>query len=278
MACTNADFAYLRAVVYEQSANVLEASRDYLFEPRLSRLIEEGGFATLSHLVNVLRERPDPAMKRSIAEAMTVNETSFFRDRVPFDLMRLDLLPALIAARARSRRLRLWSAACSTGQEACSLAMMLLEYFPRLRDWQIEIVGTDISAAVVARARAGLYRRMEVNRGLPARFLLKYAERDGDEWRMRPEVRRLCRFYRRNLADGPLLMGTFDGVLLRNVMLYFASEARRRLLMNVHRILAPDGFLILGSSEQPCLPKHFRAVTARTACCYKPLPGKPPLA
>lgn len=271
MACTDADFAYLRSVVYEQSANALDASRDYLFESRLSRVVESGGFATLGHLVDALRQRPNPAIRQSIAEAMTVNETSFFRDRAPFELMRLDLLPALIAGRTHTRRLRFWSAACSTGQEAYSLAMLLLEYFPLLRDWQVEIVGTDLSMDVVARAQAGLYRRMEVNRGLPARFLLKYAERVGDEWRMRPEVRRLCRFYRRNLTGGPAWMEKFDGVLLRNVMLYFPPETRRQVLMNVHRILAPDGFLILGSSEQPGMPEHFQLAMEHNTCYYRPL-------
>jgi chemotaxis protein methyltransferase CheR len=271
MACTDADFAYLRSVVFEQSSNTLDASRDYLFESRLHPLLRATGLGTLDRLVAALRQQPDAGIKRSIAEAMTVNETSFFRDRAPFDLMQLDLLPALLERRASLRRLRLWSAACSTGQEAYSLAMMLCEYFPHLREWEVEITGTDISAEVVERAQAARYQRLEVNRGLPARYLLKYMQRSGDEWEVVPVVKSLCRFYRRNLCNGPMLMEKYDGILLRNVMLYFSSETRCQLLLNLHRILAPDGFLLLGSSEQAALPGHFEPVVTRNACYYKPI-------
>jgi chemotaxis protein methyltransferase CheR len=275
MACTDADFAYLRSVVFEQSSNALDVSRDYLFESRLHHLLRTTGFGTLDRLVAALRQQPDPAIKRSIAEAMTVNETSFFRDRAPFDLMQLELLPALIRQRASCRRLRLWSAACSTGQEAYSLAMLLSEHFPQLKEWKVEILGTDISAEVVARAQAGRYQRLEVNRGLPARYLLKYTQRTGDEWEIVPELKRICRFYQRNLCNGPILLEKYDGILLRNVMLYFSMETRRQLLLNLHRILAPDGFLILGSSEQPGLPDHFQPVLARSTCYHKPIAHKP---
>lgn len=271
MACTDADFAYLRSVVYEQSANTLDASRDYLFESRLQRLLRATGFRTLDTLVAALRQQPNTAIKRSIAEAMTINETSFFRDRVPFEILRLDLIPALIRKRESTRRLRFWSAACSTGQEAYSLAMLLWEQFPQLRDWQVEIIGTDISSDVVERARDGRYQRLEVNRGLPARYLVKYMRRVEDEWEVVPELRRMCRFHQRNLCNGPMLLEKYDGILLRNVMLYFSIETRRRLLLNLHRMLAPDGFLILGSGEQPELPGHFRAVMLRDSCYYEPV-------
>ena len=275
MACTDADFAYLRSVVFEHSFNTLDASRDYLFESRLHPLLRATGLGTLECLVAALRRQPDPAIQRSIAEAMTINETSFFRDRVPFEMMRFDLLPSLIERRASSRRLRLWSAACSTGQEAYSLAMLLREYFPQLYEWRVEIVGTDISAEVIARARAGRYWRLEVNRGLPARYLLKYMRRVGDEWEIVPELRRVCRFQQRNICNGPMLMEKYDGILLRNVMLYFSMETRRQLLMNLHRVLAPDGFLVLGSSEQPDLPGHFQPVLARNSCYYQAVAQMP---
>lgn len=271
MTCTEADFAYLRAVVLEQSANALDASRDHHFEARLQRLLKESGFAALDRLVAALRRQPDSTIKRCIAEAMTVNETSFFRDRAPFDLMRLELLPALIRRRASSRRLRLWSAACSTGQEAYSLAITLCEHFPQLRDWAVEILGTDISAEVVERAREGWYQRIEVNRGLPVRYLLKYMQRVGDEWQMVPSIRRLCQFRRRNLCNSLLLAEKYDVILLRNVMLYFSMDTRRQLLLNMHRLLESDGFLILGASEQPALPSHFEPVLVHNTCYYKPI-------
>jgi chemotaxis protein methyltransferase CheR len=275
MACTEADFAFLRSVVVEYSSNTLDASRDYLFETRLQRLLRDSGFNTLECLVATLRQKPDPAIQRSIAEAMTVNETSFFRDHTPFELMRLDLLPALIRKRASSRRLRLWSAACSTGQEAYSLAMMLYEHFPQLRDWGVEIIGTDICAEVIARAQTGRYRRLEVKRGLPTGFLLKYMRRTGDEWEVVPELKRICRFYQRNICNGPMLIEKFDGILLRNVMLYFSMETRHQLLLSLHRILTPDGFLILGSSEQPGRHGYFQPVVTRNSCYYEPIVQTP---
>ena len=275
MACADTDFAFLRSVVLEQSSNALDASRDYLFESRLNPLLEATGLQTLDRLVAFLRQHPDPSIKRSIAEAMTVNETSFFRDRAPFDLMRCDLLPALIRQRASVRHLRLWSAACSTGQEAYSLAMMLREGLPELRGWKIEIVGTDIAAHVVRRAQQGRYQRLEVSRGLPAQYLVKYFRRTGSEWEVIPELRRICRFHHRNLCNTPMLVEKYDGILLRNVLLYFPAEMRRVLLLNLHRVLAPDGFLILGSSEQPELSGHFMPVLARDTCYYKPITQQP---
>jgi chemotaxis protein methyltransferase CheR len=275
MSCTDADFAYLRSVVYEQSANTLDESRDFLFESRLQRLLRSTGLRTLDALVAALRQQPDVAIKRSIAEAMTINETSFFRDRSPFEALRRDAIPALIRQRASSRRLRLWSAACSTGQEAYSLAMMVCESFPELRDWKVEIVGTDISADVVARARTGRYPRLEVNRGLPARYLLKYMRRVQEEWEVVPELKRMCRFHQRNLCNGPMLLEKYDGILLRNVMPYFSIETRQRLLLNMHRVLEPDGFLMLGAGEQPELNGYFQPVMSENSCCYKTVQKAP---
>src|SRR5271156_5254915 len=162
MASTDAEFAFLRSVVFEQSSNVLDASRDYLFESRLQHLLDSTGLKTLDRLVDLLRQQPATAMRESVAAAMTVKETRFFRDRKPFDLLQSELLPPLIRQRESVRRLRLWSAACSSGQEAYSLAMLLREHFPQLNDWQIEIQGTDISLEVVNRAQAARYQRAEV--------------------------------------------------------------------------------------------------------------------
>lgn len=271
MGRNDADFTYLRDVVFEHSSNVLDQSRDYLFKSRLNPLMKATGHKTLGSLVAALRETSDPSLKRSVADAMLMNETSFFRDRAPFELMRRELLPALIRARARLRRLRLWSAACSTGQEAYSLAMMLCESFPQLREWEVEITGTDVSAYVVARARAGRYQRIEVNRGLPANYLLKYTRQMDDEWEMTSELKQMCRFQQRNLCNGPLLGEKYDGILLRNVMLYFLPETRRALLLNIHRVLRQDGFLILGTGEQPDMPEHFEPEHANQTFYYKPV-------
>lgn len=272
MACTDTDFAYLRSVVYEQTSNTLDASRDHLFESRLQRILRSTGLRTLDNLVAALRRQPEPAIRQSIAEAMTVSETSFFRDRLPFDVLRRNLIPDLIWHRASARRLRFWSAACSTGQEAYSLAMMLRENFPHLQNWSLQIVGTDICAEVVSRAQAGRYHRLEVNHGLPARYLIKYFQRVADDWEIVPDLRRMCRFQQRNLCNGPLLLEKYDGILLRNAMPYLSAEARQRVLLNIHRLLTPDGFLIFGSGEEPDLAGLFRPVKVRGTYYYIPLP------
>jgi len=205
---------------------------------------------------------------------MTINETSFFRDSRPFELLKTDLLPRLIESRRHVRSLRFWSAACSSGQEAYSLAMMMLEHFPMLVGWNIRIEGTDICAEVVERAKAGRYHRIEINRGLPARFVVRYFDHAGEDWVVKEEVRKMCNFRQANLC-GPQLPfhrtdDRFDAILLRNVMLYFSQDTRRTLLNNIHRILAPDGVLFLGSSEQPVDPSNWTSVLAGGTCHFKP--------
>jgi chemotaxis protein methyltransferase CheR len=202
---------------------------------------------------------------------MTINETSFFRDSRPFELLRAELLPRLIEQRGPARALRMWSAACSTGQEAYSLAIGLREYFPLLANWNIRIEGTDICADVVRRAQAGRYHRIEINRGLPARFLVRYFERQGEDWVVKPEVRSLCTFRQMNLCTSSLTFyERFDVIFLRNVMLYFAQDTRRILLAQIHRLLAPDGVLFLGSSEQAAGSSLWTPVMAGGTCYFTP--------
>ncbi|MBV8631428.1 MAG: protein-glutamate O-methyltransferase CheR [Silvibacterium sp.] len=268
---SDADFAYLREVVLEESGNVLDSSRDYLFESRLQGLLHETGLKTIPRLVAALREQKQARLKRWLAEAMTVNETSFFRDAAAFELLEKELLPRLIWARESVCRLRLWSAACASGQETYSLAMLVREHFPRLNSWEVEILGTDISRDMIRRARAGRYQRSEVNRGLPALYREKYLRRSEDEWEVVPEIRNMCRFHERNLCEGLLPLEKYDGILLRNVMLYFPAQIRTRLLLDLYRVLPADGFLLLGASEQPGLPEHFQAELAENACYYRPL-------
>ena len=186
------------------SQNVLDPSRDYLFETRLTKLLRNEGMNRVDELVRTLRAAKNPELERAIAEAMTINETSFFRDVRPFELLRTELLPRLIEERRWTRTLRFWSAACATGQEAYSLAMLLLEHFPMLAGWKLRIEGTDLSNEVVERAQAGRYHRIEINRGLPARFVVRYFDRLGEDWTVKPEVRKLCNFRQANLC-GPSL-------------------------------------------------------------------------
>ncbi|MGA3069726.1 MAG: protein-glutamate O-methyltransferase CheR [Terracidiphilus sp.] len=271
---SSVDYGYLRELVFGLSQNVLDPSRDYLFATRLTKLLRDQGITQLEELVERLKQTKDPVLERLIVEAMTFSETSFFRDSRPFELLRTDLLPKLIEARRHVRALRFWSAACSTGQEPYSLAMSLLEHFPMLAGWNIRIEGTDISGEVVERAKAGRYRRIEVNRGLPARFVVRYFDHSGENWVVKEEVRRMCNFRQANLC-GPRppfhrCDDRFDAIFLRNVMLYFSQETRRALLNNIHRLLPLDGFLLLGSTEQPADPSIWTAVLAGGTCHFKP--------
>ncbi|HEY3625591.1 MAG TPA: protein-glutamate O-methyltransferase CheR [Terracidiphilus sp.] len=266
-----ADYGYLRTLVQGHSQNVLDSSRDYLFDSRLAKLLRNQGMSRLEELVRHLRTHRDPALERAIAEAMTINETSFFRDQRPFELLRTSLLPQLIEARRSTQMLRLWSAGCSTGQEALSLAMLMLEHFPQIHSWNIRIEATDISAEVVERARAGRYHRIEVNRGLPAPFLVKYFEPAGEDWIVREEARAMCSFRQANLCAPVLPFSQpFDVILLRNVMLYFAPDTRRVLLENLYALTARDGVLMLGVGEQTTESARWMPVVAGGTCYYKP--------
>jgi len=273
MAAAGVDYGYLRRVVFGHSQNVLDPSRDYLFDSRLAHLLRNQGMNRLEELIDHLRKRKDPWLERAVAEAMTINETSFFRDQRPFELLRTELLPWLIERRQSARALRIWSAACSTGQEAFSVAILLREHFPFVLSWDIHIEGTDISCDVVERARAARYYRIEVNRGLPAQYLVKYFEQDGEDWVGREEIRAMCKFRQGNLCAPRLPFSRsndqFDMILLRNVMLYFSPETRAEMLSGMHRLIAADGILLLGSSEQADSPLWMPVVAGGT-CYYRP--------
>ena len=250
MACTDSDYAYLRELVLAQSANLIDPSRNALFDTRLTPIARMAGAANLEDFVNILKADRPVHLHRAVAEAMTINETSFFRDLKPFEMLQKVILPRLIEQRSGGRRLRVWSAASSTGQEAYSLAMLIAEYFPSLTEWDVKIIGTDISRQVVDYAKVGRYRRLEVNRGLPARMLTKYLQRDGEEWEISPEIRSMCEFHCANLCVPLPGLPVFDLVLLRNVLLYFPQEDRRSVFQEVHRHMSSQGYLVLGNAEQ----------------------------
>ncbi|HEY1501286.1 MAG TPA: protein-glutamate O-methyltransferase CheR [Acidobacteriaceae bacterium] len=265
------DYEYLRGVVMRNSGNQVDSSRDYLFESRLQRLLRERGMQSISQLVSALRSETGPTLQRSVAEAMTINETSFFRDTSTFEYLRETLLPPLIESRRDTRSLRFWSAASSSGQEAYSIAMMLREYFPQLAGWRIDILGTDLSGEMVERSSSGRYQRIEINRGLPARLLVKYFVRTDDDWEIHPDIKRLCRFQQRNLCQNFFLQESFDVIFLRNVMIYFSPETRHQVLLTMHRSLAPDGVLFLGLSEQPRMDSHWQTILTPRTVWYKPI-------
>jgi len=272
MACSDSDYTYLRELVLAQSANLIDPSRNMLFETRLTPIARVAGAENLEGLVNILRLDRPPHLHRAVAEAMTINETSFFRDVKPFDALRVTVIPQLIEQNQRRRRLRIWSAASSTGQEAYSLAMLLTEHFPELAKWDVKIVGTDISRNVVEYAQRARYRRIEVNRGLRARLLMKYFERDGDEWEVCAKVRALCDFQVVNLCAPLPPLPVFDLVLLRNVLLYFPQQDRSCVFSDVYRHMTPKGYLVLGNAEQAEDSTNlFEAEFASDCYFYRPV-------
>jgi chemotaxis protein methyltransferase CheR len=275
MGCSDSDYAYLRELVLAQSANLIDPARNTLFDTRLTPVARVAGAANLEGLVNILRVDRPAHLQRAVAEAMTINETSFFRDVKPFEALQHTVLPELIGRRRVTRSLRIWSAASSTGQEAYSVAMLLLEHFPELVQWDVKIVGTDISRNVVEYAKSARYRRHEVNRGLRARLLLKYFKRDGDEWEVCAAVRRLCEFRVANLCAPLPSLPQFDLILLRNVLLYFPQQDRARVFDDVYRQIAPDGHLVLGNAEQAeDSTDLFAAEFARDCYFYRPVAGQ----
>ena len=250
MAHSENDLTYLRGILEAQSSNLANGPHRDLFDRRLIRFAEHSKAANIESLAQLLRAEPEACLHAVVAEAMTIKETSFFRDVTPFNLLRDSTIPRLIQQRADSRRLTLWSAASSTGQEAYSLAMLILEHFPQLATWDIKIIATDISQQACDYARRGRYGRLEINRGLPARLMLKYFQRDGEVWVARPELQKLVSFRRMNLCAPSPSLPRFDIILLRNVLLYFGAADRKRVLQHVHQHMKPDATLLLGSAEQ----------------------------
>lgn len=263
-------FQYISRLVRERSAIVLESEKAYLVEARLTPLARELGHASLANLVAEVRASRNPALEARIVEAMTTNETSFFRDMHPFDALRHEVLPNLIAARKMQRTINIWSAACSSGQEACTIAMTINEYFPEISDWQVQIIGTDLSAAMVQRAREGKFNQAEMNRGLPASLLVKHFVREGLSWVLKPQLRKMMRFQEMNLITTWPPLPRFDIVFLRNVLIYFAPETKKQILANVRRVMAPDGYLVLGGAETTAgLDDHFVRTTVQKSVMFR---------
>ena len=261
------DFDFVCQLVRRRSAIVLEPGKEYLVEARLSPLAKELGFGDPTELVAQLRRDTGPLADR-VTEAMTTNETSFFRDIVPFDLLRQEVLPELVVRRATQRRLRIWCGASSSGQEPYTIAMVV-DQVPELAGWDIEILATDLSPEMLDRARSGLYSQLEVNRGLPAQLLVKHFERSGTGYQLKEGLRRSVEFRMLNLAEPWPTLGPFDIVFMRNVLIYFDVETKREIFGRVRRVLAPDGYLFLGAAETTVnIDAGFERLPRERAGCY----------
>jgi chemotaxis protein methyltransferase CheR len=246
---TPADYDYLRKVLKERSGLVLSADKQYLVESRLLPVAHRAGVATLTELVAKLRSARNESLITEVAEAMTTNESFFFRDKLPFEHFRNLVMPALLAARPPRRAIRIWCAAAATGQEPYSLAMSLKEMGDKIVGREIEIVATEFSTQVLEKAKSGLFSQFEVQRGLPIQLLIKYFAQVGDTWQINPDVRAMVQFRPLNLLHEFSHLGRFDLVFCRNVLIYFDQETKTRVLDRVARITEPDGYLVLGAAE-----------------------------
>jgi chemotaxis protein methyltransferase CheR len=258
---TPLDYDFLRKALRQRSGLVLSADKQYLVESRLLPIARKAGFGNLGELVAALKRGDTDALMTTVVEAMTTNETFFFRDKTPFENFRSAVLPALLGSRRASRTIRIWCAAASTGQEPYSLAMALKEMEGSVAGWRIEIIATDLASGVLAKAQAGIYSQFEVQRGLPIQLLIKYFAKVGDMWQIAPEIRAMVKFKQLNLLADFSALGTFDLIFCRNVLIYFDQETKIGLLNRLGRITASDGYLVLGAAETVVgLTDSFRTV------------------
>lgn len=255
------DFDLLADLLKTRSGLVLTPEKVYLLESRLTPIARKRGLAGLPDLVNELRSRRTEALMTEITEAMTTNESFFFRDTSPFETLTKHILPSLRAQRASTKRLRIWCAAASTGQEPYSIAMSIADQAALWQGWTIDIVGTDLSIAALNRAKAGLYTQFEVQRGLPIQTLIKYFNKEGDSWQIAESIRKMVRYGFANLLEPMTSLGQFDVVFCRNVLIYFDAPTKGQVLDAIRNQLAPDGALFLGAAETVLgLTKAFRPV------------------
>lgn len=246
---TTTDFDFICQILKARSGLLLTNDKAYLLESRLLPVARKWKLATFDDLVRLIRTKNDEAVIRDVVEAMTTNESFFFRDTRPFDQFKQICMPALLKARAAQKTIRIWSAACSSGQEAYSLAMILSEMGAALNGWKIDIVGTDLSLEILTRAKEGLYSQFEVQRGLPITLLVKYFQQTGDRWKLSDTIRNKVQYREWNLLSDPVSLGKFDIVYCRNVLIYFDQPTKAKVLAGIAKQMPDDGFLFLGGAE-----------------------------
>lgn len=266
---TPTEYEYLRKFLKDHSGLDLSADKQYLIESRLLPLARKAGLSGINELVQKL-QGGSREMITNVVEAMTTNETFFFRDKVPFDHFRDHIMPEVIKARAGRRSVRIWCAAGSTGQEPYSLAMCLKEMGAALTGWRVEIIATDLSQEVLEKAKAGIYSQFEVQRGLPIQMLMKYFKQTGETWQINPELRAMIQHRQLNLLHDFSQLGTFDVIFCRNVLIYFDQDTKINIFNRLARQIEPDGFLVLGAAETVVgLTDTFRPIADRRGL-YKP--------
>ena len=245
---TPPDYEYLRKLLKDRSGLDLSADKQYLIESRLLPLSRKSGLAGISELVQKMKGG-SADITTQVVEAMTTNETFFFRDKVPFDHFRDSIMPEILQARASRKTLRIWCAAGSTGQEPYSLAMSLKEMGAALAGWRVEIIATDLSTEVLEKSKSGVYSQFEVQRGLPIQLLVKYFKQNGELWQISPELRAMVQHRQLNLLHDFSQLGTFDVIFCRNVLIYFDQDTKINIFGRLAKAMEGDGFLVLGAAE-----------------------------
>jgi chemotaxis protein methyltransferase CheR len=244
-----ADFELYKSLLYDKSGLVITPDKSYLLDSRLTPIAKKWNYPSLDMMTLQLRAIPDPKLVKDIVEAMTTNETSFFRDTKPFTLFQETVLPHMIQARAAKKTIRIWCAASSSGQEPYSLSMILKDKEAQLKGWRFEIIATDLSEDILAQARKATYSQFEVQRGLPIQYLMKYFTQVGETWQLKDEIKSMVKFSTFNLLDEMTRMGQFDIIFCRNVLIYFDEKTKGGILGKMEKQLEKDGFLLLGGAE-----------------------------
>jgi chemotaxis protein methyltransferase CheR len=270
MSIAPADFAFVSDLVRRNAGIVLEPGKEYLVDARLSAVVRQEKLDSIEALVARLRAQPGLPLQQRVIEAMTTNETSFFRDLHPFDALRRVVVPQLMESRKAEKAISIWCGASSTGQEPYTIAMTLREHFPMLAGWKLTFIATDISAEMIRRSRDGKYGQIEVNRGLPAALLVKYFQKQGLEWQIDASLRSMIDFREMNLTMPWPLMPPIDIVFMRNVLIYFDQQTKKEILGGLRRVMRPDGYLFLGCAETTMsLDDSFERVQVDKSGCYR---------
>ncbi len=262
------NFVFLRRLMRQHAGVVLEDGKEYLVLARLGPLARAESWCSIDDFISHLRSRPSGALHRRVAEAMVTTETSFFRDVHPFETLKDVIFPDLFERRDATRTLRIWSAACASGQEAYSVAMLLKEHFSELASWRVRIVASDVSSVMIERARRGSYSQLEINRGVPTHLLTRHFERDGLEWRVTEDIRQMVEFKEVNLARPFPPLPEMDIIFARNVLIYFDEATRRDVLERLAGRLRKDGYLFVGGAEtmMAYADLFYRLQIDRTSC------------
>lgn len=270
MTISSRDFDYLRKLVQQHSAVVLDTGKEYLVELYLKPLTELMGFNSISSLVNNLRDQPFNNIHVQVIESLINYETSFFRDHHPFEALKNSVLPELIKLRTVERSINIWSAACSSGQEPYSIAILIKEHFPILSSWKVRLIASDFSSKILERAIQGRYNQFQINRGLSKPLQTQYFKEHNNQWQINENIRQMIEFRQINLVQSLSSLPQMDVVFLRNILIYFNTEMKKNILGKIQKLLKPNGYLFLGGSETTIkLDSSFQQVQSEKSIYYQ---------